>query len=150
AGFHRPGDTTMSHVEPTPRPTTIGTATGTPTFSLEVITPPVSDVDQALRFYVEQVGFTLDVDYAPKDSFRVAQLTPPGSRCSIQFGIGLTDASAGCLGTSYASSAISRRHGVGSSNKGSRSAKSVTRRRSEPGMEASRREPTRRVATTPA
>jgi catechol 2,3-dioxygenase-like lactoylglutathione lyase family enzyme len=68
---------------------------GTPTFSLEVITLRVNDVDQALRFYVEQVGFTLDVDYAPTDSFRVVQLTPPGSSCSIQVGKGLTDPPAG-------------------------------------------------------
>ena len=39
----------------------------TPTFSLEVITLPVSDVERALRFYVDQVGFTLDVDYSPND-----------------------------------------------------------------------------------
>ena len=37
-----------------------------PTFSVEVITLPVSDVERALRFYVDQVGFTLDVDYSPK------------------------------------------------------------------------------------
>jgi catechol 2,3-dioxygenase-like lactoylglutathione lyase family enzyme len=69
----------------------------TRTLSLEVITLPVSDVDRALRFYVEQVGFTLDVDYAPTDSFRVVQLTPPGSSCSIQLGNGLTDAPAGSV-----------------------------------------------------
>jgi predicted enzyme related to lactoylglutathione lyase len=72
-----------------------------PTFSLEVITLPVNDVDQALRFYVEQVGFTLDVDYAPTDSFRVVQLTPPGSSCSIQLGKGLTDAPAGSVCNVY-------------------------------------------------
>jgi catechol 2,3-dioxygenase-like lactoylglutathione lyase family enzyme len=64
----------------------------TPTFSVEVITLPVSNVDRALRFYVDQVGFTLDVDYSPHDAFRVVQLTPPGSSCSIQIGKGLTDA----------------------------------------------------------
>lgn len=37
-----------------------------PTFSVEVITLPVRDVQRALRFYVDQVGFTLDVDYSPK------------------------------------------------------------------------------------
>jgi catechol 2,3-dioxygenase-like lactoylglutathione lyase family enzyme len=37
---------------------------------------PVSDVERALRFYVDQLGFTLDVDYAPNDAFRVVQLTP--------------------------------------------------------------------------
>ena len=63
-----------------------------PTFSVEVITLPVSNVDRALRFYVDQVGFTLDVDYSPKDAFRVVQLTPPGSGCSVQIGNGLTDA----------------------------------------------------------
>ena len=56
---------------------------------------PVSDVDRALRFYVDQVGFALDVDYSPNDTFRVVQLTPPGSNCSIQIGKGLTDAPVG-------------------------------------------------------
>ena len=51
---------------------------GAPTFLVEVITVPVSDVERALRFYVDQVGFTLDVDYSPNDAFRVVQLTPPG------------------------------------------------------------------------
>ena len=63
----------------------------TPTFSIEVITLPVSDVERALRFYVDQAGFVLDVDYKPNDGFRVVQLTPPGSSCSIQIGKGLTD-----------------------------------------------------------
>ena len=68
-----------------------------PTFSLEVIVLPVTDVDRAQRFYVDQVGFSLDVDYSPVDAFRVVQLTPPGSHCSIQIGKGLTDAPAGSL-----------------------------------------------------
>src|SRR5262247_4868453 len=72
-----------------------------PTFSVEVITVPVSDVDRALRFYVDQVGFTLDVDYSPNDSFRVVQFTPPGSSCSIQIGKGLTDAPVGSLRNAY-------------------------------------------------
>jgi catechol 2,3-dioxygenase-like lactoylglutathione lyase family enzyme len=71
------------------------------TFSVEVITLPVSDVDRALRFYVDQVGFTLDVDYAPNDSFRVVQLTPPGSGCSIQIAKGPIDALAGSLRNIY-------------------------------------------------
>lgn len=70
-------------------------------FAVEVITLPVSDVDRALRFYVDQVGFALDVDYAPNDGFRVVQLTPPGSGCSIQFGKGLTDAPAGTVRNTY-------------------------------------------------
>jgi predicted enzyme related to lactoylglutathione lyase len=69
--------------------------------SIEVITLPVSDVERALRFYVDQVGFTLDVDYSPNDAFRVVQLTPPGSSCSIQIGRGLTDASVGSLRNVY-------------------------------------------------
>ena len=73
----------------------------TPTFSIEAITLPVSDVGRALRFYVDQVGFTLDVDYSPNDAFRVVQLTPPGSGCSIQIGKGLTDAPAGSLRNIY-------------------------------------------------
>ena len=74
---------------------------GTPTFSLEVITLPVNDVDRAVRFYVERVGFKLDVDYAPTDSFRVVQLTPPGSSCSIQLGNGVTDALVGSVRDVY-------------------------------------------------
>jgi len=74
---------------------------GTPTFSAEVITLPVRDVDRALRFYVDQVGFTLDVDYSPNDTFRVVQLTPSGSNCSIQIGKGLTDAPVGSLRNVY-------------------------------------------------
>jgi catechol 2,3-dioxygenase-like lactoylglutathione lyase family enzyme len=70
-------------------------------FLVEVITLPVSDVDRALRFYVDRVGFTLDVDYAPNDAFRVVQLTPPGSSCSIQIGKGLTDAPVGSLRNIY-------------------------------------------------
>ena len=71
------------------------------TFSLEVITLAVSDVDRALRFYVDQVGFELDVDYQPTSAFRVVQLTPPGSGCSIQIGEGLTDARAGSARNTY-------------------------------------------------
>jgi len=71
------------------------------TFSVEVITIPVSDVDRALRFYKDQLGFHLDVDYSPKDEFRVVQLTPPGSGCSIQIGNGLTDARAGSVSNVY-------------------------------------------------
>ena len=73
----------------------------TTTFSVEVITLPVSDVERALRFYVDQVGFTLDVDYSPNDAFRVVQLTAPGSSCSIQIGNGLTDAPAGSVCNVY-------------------------------------------------
>ena len=68
---------------------------------VEVITLPVSNVDRAVRFYVDQVGFALDVDYAPTEAFRVVQLTPPGSSCSIQLGKGVTDALAGSVRATY-------------------------------------------------
>ncbi|MET4218694.1 catechol 2,3-dioxygenase-like lactoylglutathione lyase family enzyme [Bradyrhizobium sp. LB14.3] len=70
-------------------------------FSVEVVVLPVSDVDRALRFYVNQVGFALDVDYAPTDAFRVVQLTPPGSGCSIQIGKGITAAPPGSVQNIY-------------------------------------------------
>jgi catechol 2,3-dioxygenase-like lactoylglutathione lyase family enzyme len=77
------------------------TSTAAMKFSVEVITLPVSDIDRALHFYLDQLGFALDVDYAPNDAFRVVQLTPPGSNCSIQIGKGLTDAPAGSLRNLY-------------------------------------------------
>jgi hypothetical protein len=77
------------------------TSTAAVKFSVEVITLPVSDVERALRFYVDRVGFTLDIDYSPNDAFRVVQLTPPGSGCSIQIGRGLTDAAVGSLRNIY-------------------------------------------------
>jgi catechol 2,3-dioxygenase-like lactoylglutathione lyase family enzyme len=64
---------------------------------LEVVTVPVSDVGRAVSFYTERVGFVLDVDYGPTEDFRVVQLTPPGSSCSVQFGVGLTDAVPGSV-----------------------------------------------------
>ena len=64
-------------------------------YRLQVITLSVSNVDQAAAFYTEQAGFALDVDYHPASGFRVVQLTPPGSACSIQIGTGLTDAPPG-------------------------------------------------------
>src|ERR1700743_353226 len=68
---------------------------------LEGFMVPVNDIERAVRFYVDQVGFALDVDYAPNDAFRVVQLTPPGSNCSIQIGKGLTDGPAGSLLNAY-------------------------------------------------
>jgi len=71
------------------------------TLSIEVIMVPVTDVERALRFYVDRVGFALDVDYSPNGAFRVVQLTPPGSDCSIQIGKGLTDAAPGSLRNTF-------------------------------------------------
>jgi catechol 2,3-dioxygenase-like lactoylglutathione lyase family enzyme len=64
-------------------------------FKLELIVVPVSDVDRARDFYVDKAGFTLDVDHRAGDAFRVVQLTPPGSACSITIGTGLTTAGPG-------------------------------------------------------
>ena len=70
-------------------------------YRLQVITLSVSDVDKAAAFYTRQAGFTLDVDYHPADDFRVVQLTPPGSACSLQIGVGLTDAPPGSARATY-------------------------------------------------
>jgi catechol 2,3-dioxygenase-like lactoylglutathione lyase family enzyme len=64
-------------------------------YRIEVVTLAVSDVNRALAFYTQQAGFTLDVDYHPASDFRVVQLTPPGSACSIQISTGLTGAPPG-------------------------------------------------------
>jgi catechol 2,3-dioxygenase-like lactoylglutathione lyase family enzyme len=64
-------------------------------FKLELVLVPVSDVDRAKEFYVEKCGFNLDVDHQPNEDFRVVQITPPGSACSLTIGIGLSDAAPG-------------------------------------------------------
>ncbi len=64
---------------------------------IEVIVVPVSDVDRAKHFYAEQCGFVVDVDRQLGDTFRVVQLTPPGSACSITFGTGLVASEPGSL-----------------------------------------------------
>jgi catechol 2,3-dioxygenase-like lactoylglutathione lyase family enzyme len=61
---------------------------------LEVVVVPVSDVDRAKRFY-ESLGWRLDADLAVDKDYRVVQLTPPGSGCSIIFGTGVTSAPPG-------------------------------------------------------
>ncbi len=80
-------------------------AAGTPPvgageFRLEVVVLAVSDVDRAKRFY-EGLGWRLDADVAHGDDFRLVQLTPPGSACSIQFGTGLTSAPPGSSQSLY-------------------------------------------------
>jgi len=61
---------------------------------LEVVVIPVSDVDRARRFY-ESLGWRLDADFAFENGFRIVQLTPPGSGCSVQFGTKITSAAPG-------------------------------------------------------
>ena len=62
---------------------------------LELVTVPVSDVDRAKTFYVEQAGFVADHDHVVNEGLRFVQLTPPGSACSIAIGTGLTDSEPG-------------------------------------------------------
>ena len=66
-------------------------------WKLELVLIPVSDVDRAKAFYVEKAGFDLDVDHRAGDTFRVVQLTPPGSGCSITIGTGITTAAPGSV-----------------------------------------------------
>ena len=60
---------------------------------LELVPVPVADVDRAKAFYVEKVGFHVDLDVRPADTVRIVQLTPPGSACSIVIGTGLGEIS---------------------------------------------------------
>ncbi len=69
-------------------------ALGTIDMNLEVVTLPVSDVDRAKSFY-QSLGWRLDADIVRGDDFRVVQLTPPHSGCSIAFGKGVTTAEPG-------------------------------------------------------
>jgi catechol 2,3-dioxygenase-like lactoylglutathione lyase family enzyme len=66
-------------------------------WKLELVLLPVSDVDRAKAFYIEKTGFNLDVDHSAGDEFRVVQLTPPGSACSISIGVGITQATPGSV-----------------------------------------------------
>ncbi len=68
-----------------------------PSIRLELVIIPVTDVDRAKAFYVDQVGFHADHDQRVSDSLRFVQLTPPGSACSIAFGDGLTDQEPGSV-----------------------------------------------------
>lgn len=64
---------------------------------LELVIVPVSDVDRAVAFYSEQVGFVVDHDRTVTEDLRFVQLTPPGSACSIAVGTGLSDAAPGSV-----------------------------------------------------
>jgi catechol 2,3-dioxygenase-like lactoylglutathione lyase family enzyme len=66
-------------------------------WKLELVPIPVSDVDRAKAFYTEKVGFDEDLDRSTGDEFRVVQLTPPGSACSIAIGTGIIDTPPGSV-----------------------------------------------------
>jgi len=77
--------------------TTTSATAGTPgvapgDMSLEVVVIPVSDVDRAKEFYATTLGFRLHADFTAPDGLRIVQVTPPGSRCSINFGVDVTSA----------------------------------------------------------
>ncbi len=64
-------------------------------WKIELVAIPVTDVDRAKAFYVDQVGFNADVDQQVREGLRFVQLTPPGSACSVVMGEGITDMPAG-------------------------------------------------------
>ena len=67
-------------------------------WKLELVSVPVSDVDRAIAFYTDKVGFNLDHDHKVSDQLRFVQLTPVGSACSISIGTGITDKPPGSVG----------------------------------------------------
>ncbi len=71
---------------------------GTQDMKLELVLLPVTDVDRAKAFYADQMGFALHVDHVGGEEFRFVQLDPPGSGCSIAFGVGISSASPGSVG----------------------------------------------------
>jgi catechol 2,3-dioxygenase-like lactoylglutathione lyase family enzyme len=66
-------------------------------YLLELVIIPVADVDKAKAFYIDQAGFAEHVDHRQGDDFRVVQLNPPGSACSVAIGTGITDATPGSV-----------------------------------------------------
>ena len=66
-------------------------------YKLELVSVPVTDVDRAKAFYVDQAGFNADHDHTVSEDMRFVQLTPPGSACSIAIGKGTTDAEPGSV-----------------------------------------------------
>ena len=64
---------------------------------LELFSVPVTDVDRAKAFYVDQAGFNADHDHRVSDELRFVQLTPPGSACSIAIGTGVTQMEPGSI-----------------------------------------------------
>ena len=66
-------------------------------WKLEAVVVPVADVERSRAFYVDRLGFALDTDYSAGEHFRVIQVTPPGSACSILFGKGIGDGEPGSV-----------------------------------------------------
>ncbi len=85
----------MSSVDASTEGATAGSEAGALDQRLEVVVQPVSDVDRAKTFYTTKLRCRLGADFSGPDDFRVVQVTPPGSKCSIIFGAGLTSAAPG-------------------------------------------------------
>ena len=84
---------------------------------LEVVVVPVSDVDRAKAFYTDGCGFKVDVDDSPTPSFRIVQLTPPGSGCSVTIGKGIAAMEPGSLkGLQLCVADIDAAHGLYTAN----------------------------------
>ena len=66
-------------------------------WKLELVAIPVSDVDRAKAFYVDQIGFNADYDAQVNEDLRFVQLTPPGSACSIALGTGIVEGTSGSV-----------------------------------------------------
>ena len=64
-------------------------------WKIELVAIPVTDVDRAKSFYVDQVGFNADHDHQVSPELRFVQLTPPGSACSVVMGTGITEMAPG-------------------------------------------------------
>jgi len=86
----------MSTTQMNPEQATLKPSAAKVDMKLEVVVIPVSNVDRAKRFYLS-MGWRLDADFAAGDSWRVVQLTPPGSACSFFIGKGLTKATPGSV-----------------------------------------------------
>jgi catechol 2,3-dioxygenase-like lactoylglutathione lyase family enzyme len=66
-------------------------------YRIELVALPVSDVDRARAFYGDTLGWPVDHDHVVSDEVRFVQVTPPGSACSIAFGLGISEMAPGSL-----------------------------------------------------
>jgi catechol 2,3-dioxygenase-like lactoylglutathione lyase family enzyme len=86
----------MSSTQTTHRPDSRVPAAGAIDQKVEVVAIPVSDVDRTKRFY-EGLGWRVDADFSNGGDWRLVQMTPPGSPCSVMFGKGFTPAAPGSV-----------------------------------------------------
>jgi catechol 2,3-dioxygenase-like lactoylglutathione lyase family enzyme len=91
---HQPRELHMSTTEVRSEPEVAAARALTVDLKLEVVAIPVAEVDRAKRFY-GGLGWRLDADFVRGDALRIVQFTPPGSACSIHFGVGVTSAAPG-------------------------------------------------------